>query len=123
MLEDVKAGKNVFFTGSAGLSAFQPCDDQGVLQRDLIGTGKSVLLRAIIRSFPLENGELAVTASTGIAAVNIGGITLHSWAGIGLGLETGEKLAAKIHLAPPFKKVRQRWRRAKCLIIDESTRP
>ncbi|KAI8375886.1 hypothetical protein BD560DRAFT_68447 [Blakeslea trispora] len=54
--------RNVFFTGSAG-------------------TGKSVLLRHIISSLRGIYGkrEVVVTASTGIAAVNIDGITLHRW--------------------------------------------
>lgn len=39
---------------------------------------------------------LAVTASTGIASVNIGGSTIHSWAGIGLGKESAEKLVGKL---------------------------
>lgn len=32
--------------------------------------------------------SVAVTASTGIAACNIAGVTLHSFAGIGLGTES-----------------------------------
>ncbi|KAG8709526.1 DNA helicase [Ceratobasidium sp. 394] len=60
----VLSGKNVFFTGAAG-------------------TGKSVLLRQIIQSLHERDKDrrIAVTASTGIAAVNIGGATLHSFAG------------------------------------------
>lgn len=51
--------KSLFFTGSAG-------------------TGKSVLLRAIIDKLGERYGsQLAVTASTGIAACNINGCTLH----------------------------------------------
>lgn len=51
--------KSLFFTGSAG-------------------TGKSVLLRAIIDEMSIRYGAgLAVTASTGIAACNINGCTLH----------------------------------------------
>jgi hypothetical protein len=50
---------SLFFTGSAG-------------------TGKSVLLRAIIEKLGERYGsQLAVTASTGIAACNINGCTLH----------------------------------------------
>ena len=47
----------------------------------LLGTGKSVLLRAIIQALGGPSPTVAVTASTGIAAVNIGGQTLHSFAG------------------------------------------
>jgi hypothetical protein len=54
--------QSLFFTGSAG-------------------TGKSVLLRAIIDKLRNIYGSgLAVTASTGIAACNINGCTLHRYA-------------------------------------------
>lgn len=33
-----------------------------------------------------------MTAATGIAACHIGGTTLHSWAGIGIGTEPADKL-------------------------------
>jgi ATP-dependent DNA helicase PIF1 len=62
----VDKGQSVFFTGPAG-------------------TGKSVLMRAIINELKSKHGpsseRVAVTASTGLAACNIGGITLHSFAG------------------------------------------
>lgn len=78
VLDMVKRGKNVFFTGSAG-------------------TGKSVLLREIIKHCQSGHwGRLAITASTGIASVNIGGTTIYSWAGIGLGKESAEKLVGKL---------------------------
>lgn len=52
----------------------------------------------------------------GIAACNIGGITIHSFAGIGLGIESAEELATKIR---KNKKSSSRWLRTKVLIIDE----
>ncbi|KKN80214.1 hypothetical protein LCGC14_0331680 [marine sediment metagenome] len=45
------------------------------------GTGKSVLLREIVRDLRVEGKEVAITASTGIAAVNVSGRTIHSWLG------------------------------------------
>lgn len=43
-----------------------------------LGTGKSVLMRAMISALKNRFGEgVAVTASTGIAACNISGCTLH----------------------------------------------
>lgn len=84
------------------------------------GTGKSVLLREIIQACQGPEESLAITASTGIAAVNIGGVTLHSWAGIGLGQETAKNFAGKFLAQPKFKRVLDRWRRVKTLIIDES---
>ncbi|KAH9945602.1 hypothetical protein B0H21DRAFT_428208 [Amylocystis lapponica] len=126
----VKEGRNVFFTGSAG-------------------TGKSVLLREIIklRDGP-RSSRLGVTASTGIASVNIGGQTLHSWAGIGLGKGPAEMLAKKllgqdkhlreqeaeqrrriakkygmrpenVTLETDTTRVVDRWRDVRTLIIDE----
>lgn len=64
----VEKGQSVFFTGPAG-------------------TGKSVLMRAIINELKHKYGgyaseKVAVTASTGLAACNIGGITLHSFSGM-----------------------------------------
>lgn len=60
---------NVFITGSAG-------------------TGKSYVLKYIIQELRRKFGytAVAVTAPTGIAAVNVGGSTIHSFAGIGIGL-------------------------------------
>ncbi|CAI2165531.1 2670_t:CDS:10 [Funneliformis geosporum] len=63
----VREKENIFFTGAAG-------------------TGKSFLLKRIIAALQLRYGRerVAVTALTGIAAVNINGTTLHSFSGIGL---------------------------------------
>ncbi|KAF7308275.1 ATP-dependent DNA helicase PIF1 [Mycena chlorophos] len=97
----VEQGQSVFYTGSAG-------------------TGKSVLLREIIKTLKKKHSRshdaVAMTASTGIAACNIGGVTIHSFAGIGLGIEEAEKLADKIR---KNKKAMTRWQRTKVLIIDE----
>lgn len=56
----LSTGKNCYYSGKAGC-------------------GKSHLLRAIIARAPA--GKTFVTASTGIAAISIGGTTLHSFAG------------------------------------------
>jgi ATP-dependent DNA helicase PIF1 len=97
----VEEGKSIFFTGSAG-------------------TGKSVLMKSIIhklrQKYLKDPDRVAVTASTGLAAVNIDGTTLHSFAGIGLGKEPATELLKKIRRNP---KTRQRWIRTRVLIIDE----
>ncbi|KAG8414955.1 DNA helicase [Metarhizium acridum] len=97
----VNQNQSVFFTGPAG-------------------AGKSVLMRAIIselkKKYARDPERVAVTASTGLAACNIGGITLHSFAGIGLGKEEPSALVRKIRRNP---KAKNRWLRTKCLIIDE----
>ena len=93
--------RSVFFTGSAG-------------------TGKSVLLRETIKvlreKYKREIDRVAVTASTGLAACNVGGVTLHSFAGIGLGKEAVPELVKKIKRNA---KAKQRWMRTKVLIVDE----
>ncbi len=97
----VKKKRSVFFTGSAG-------------------TGKSVLMRSIIddlrKMYAREPDRVAVTASTGLAACNIGGVTLHSFGGIGLGKEPAPELVKKISRN---QKAKNRWTRTKVLIIDE----
>ncbi len=64
-LEILKSGMNVFLTGSAG-------------------SGKTHLLNQYISYLHDENIPVAVTASTGIAATHMGGMTIHAWAGIGI---------------------------------------
>ncbi|OCF54639.1 ATP-dependent DNA helicase PIF1 [Kwoniella mangroviensis CBS 10435] len=97
----VAEGKNIFFTGSAG-------------------TGKSVLLRELItnlrKKFSSAPDAVAITASTGIAACNIGGVTLHSFGGVGLAIEKADVLVGKLK---KNKKAAARWQRTKVLIIDE----
>lgn len=117
----VDEGKNVFFTGSAGAS-LPPLDSMRRTNTHLtsLGTGKSVLLREIIKSLKRKYSSapdvVAVVASTGMAACNIGGTTIHSWSGIGIGVEDAQALIAAV------KKKREsagRWIRAKVLVIDE----
>lgn len=88
---------------------------------DFAGTGKSVLLRELIknlrRKYATVPDAVAVTASTGIAACNIGGVTLNSFGGVGLGIEPADVLSKKIR---QNKKASARWLRTKVLIIDES---
>lgn len=86
-----------------------------------IGTGKSILLREIIASLRKTYAQkgadrVAITASTGMAAANIGGTTIHSFSGIGLGQGTGEML---IDTVKKNKKAVGRWLRTEVLIIDE----
>ncbi len=93
----LKSGRNVFLTGSAG-------------------TGKTYVLNQFIQHLKDAKIDVAVTASTGIAATHIKGSTIHSWAGIGIKQRVSQKDLANIikkkHLTKQFNK-------AKVLIIDE----
>ena len=63
-----------------------------------------------------HSDAVAITAPTGIAACNVGGVTIHSFSGIGLGNGTASQLATKIKKQP---KAVARWRNTKVLIVDE----
>lgn len=82
------------------------------------GTGKSFVLRRLVKSMKRLYGDesVFVTASTGMAACNISGTTLHSFAGIGLGEKPAIELVNNVRRT---RNARSRWRRAKCLIVDE----
>ena len=59
----IMAGNNVFVTGHAG-------------------TGKSFLLRKIMQDLEAAGKNVAVAAPTGVAAINVGGTTLHRLLGL-----------------------------------------
>ncbi len=86
---------NVFLTGAAG-------------------TGKSFLLDRYLEGKSSE--DFPVVASTGAAAVIIGGRTFHSFFGLGI-MEGG--LEATVLRAMRNKKLLRRLQRACCVIIDE----
>jgi ATP-dependent DNA helicase PIF1 len=91
--------KSVFFTGAAG-------------------TGKSFIvqiLKDVLRYLGLEE-KIAFTAPTGVAACNIGGVTIHSWSGVGIASEPLTKLVSKVRGSG---KAKMRWRRTEILVIDE----
>ncbi len=97
VLAAVRTGKSVFFTGAAG-------------------SGKSYLLTAIVKA--LKSQTLYVTASTGMAALNISGQTIHSFAGIGFGDGDTQTLITKIKRN---RQAKQRWTTTQVLIIDVCT--
>lgn len=96
-LEILKTGRNVFVTGPAG-------------------SGKTHLVNTYIKYLNEHQIDVGITASTGIAATHMGGMTIHSWAGIGIAasLTQGdlESMFEKTYLTKRFDRV-------KVLIIDE----
>ena len=96
-LEFLKSGRNVFLTGSAG-------------------TGKTYVLNQFIQHLKDAKIEVAVTASTGIAATHILGVTIHSWAGMGIKQKIAEK---DLVYLKKQKAIRDKFNKTKVLIIDE----
>ncbi|XP_041359901.1 ATP-dependent DNA helicase PIF1-like [Gigantopelta aegis] len=94
VLEAVLQRKNIFFTGSAG-------------------TGKTFLMKRIIGALPPQH--TFATASTGVAACQIGGTTVHAFAGIGSGQAAIQQC---IELASR-PQITQQWKKCHHLIIDE----
>jgi len=87
----------------------------------MAGTGKSEVLDRIIESLEEQGKSVAVCASTGIAAIRVGGCTIHSWLGTQLCKNSGE-LSQAIARGDVFKnarKIEARIKSADVLIIDE----
>lgn len=96
-LDILKTGANVFLTGEPG-------------------AGKTYVINQYIAWLEAAKLTVAVTASTGIAATHIGGLTIHSWSGFGI----------RTHLTPmdldfisSNERLVKRIKQAHVLIIDE----
>lgn len=94
ILELCITGRNVFLTGVGG-------------------TGKTFLLLQITKAMYAKYGKnrVAVTASTGVAAVEVEGQTLHSITGAGVPNVVSD--------FEKCQKLKKEWRSLGCLIIDE----
>jgi hypothetical protein len=98
-LDAVKAGLSIFVSGGAGV-------------------GKTHVVRLAIAELVdcWGAGAVAVTAMTGVASANIGGVTLYSWAGIGRGEGDADALTTAVLRS---QSATSNWLRAKVLVIDE----
>ena len=80
----LKTGANVFLTGEPG-------------------SGKTHTINAYIDWLRASGIEPSITAATGIAATHVGGMTLHSWSGIGIAESLSradvDRIASKEHIA------------------------
>lgn len=97
-LDILKSGKNVFLTGEPG-------------------AGKTYTINQFVEWCDAAKKNVAITASTGIAATHIGGSTIHAWCGMGAAdheLDDGE-------IGELFGKrwVLERVEKADVLVIDE----
>lgn len=96
-LSILKTGANVFLTGEPG-------------------AGKTHTINQYTAWLREHGVDPAITASTGIAATHIGGMTIHSWSGIGIKkMLTGEDYARMLE----NERLVTRLTRTSVLIIDE----
>jgi len=96
-LDILKLGCNVFLTGGPG-------------------AGKTFILNKYISYLKKQHKGVAITASTGIAATHMNGVTIHSWSGMGIKDSLNSKEIKKL-LAKSYLK--KRFREINVLIIDE----
>lgn len=96
-LSILKTGANVFLTGEPG-------------------SGKTHLINLYVAYLRGIGIEPSITASTGIAATHIGGMTIHSWSGIGIKTELSKH---DLHKIASSGYIAKRVKAAKILIIDE----
>ncbi len=96
-LDILKLGHNIYLTGPPG-------------------SGKTFLLNKYIDYLKKNHRGVAITASTGIAATHMQGVTIHSWSGMGIKEKLTERDLGKL-----LKKsyLRKRFRNTGVLIIDE----
>lgn len=96
-LEILKTGANVFLTGEPG-------------------SGKTYTVNQFVKYLREHGIDPAITASTGIAATHIGGMTIHSWSGIGIKENMTQH---DLNKYTPESKYSKRILKAQVLIIDE----
>ena len=96
-LDILKTGGNVFLTGEPG-------------------TGKTYVINQYIAWLEAAGINVAVTASTGIAATHIGGMTIHAWSRIG----PRDSLSPyDLDQIVNHEKTSRRIKKAQVLVIDE----
>jgi len=99
ILDSIKSKNNIFLSGSAG-------------------TGKTTTIKAIINYAKYNKINIGITATTGCAAVLIGGYTLHSFLGIGLAEGSVKSLYNRIK-QEQYKHTFNKLFTLQLLIIDE----
>ena len=78
------------------LAVEQTMNGENILITGPAGTGKSYTIKYIIDLLKTRNKNIGLTATTGTAAFIIGGQTIHSFMGMGIGEETLAEIFIKI---------------------------
>lgn len=96
-IEKMLSGANVFLTGEPG-------------------AGKTYTLNEYIRQAKAQGKRIAMTASTGIAASHIDGMTIHSWSGLGIKDSLRDDEIDRMAFQP---KMVEKYNMCDVLVIDE----
>ena len=96
-LQILKTGASVFLTGEPG-------------------SGKSYVAARYVGYLRRENVPVSLTASTGIAAAQLGGTTVHAWSGIGT---RSHITSADMEAITKNRRVTDRIKKARVLVVDE----
>lgn len=96
-IDTMLSGKSVFLTGEPG-------------------AGKTYTLNKFIEYARQLGKRIAITASTGIAASHIDGVTIHSWSGLGIAEKIDDEELERMSWKPY---IRDKYNRCDILIIDE----
>jgi ATP-dependent exoDNAse (exonuclease V) alpha subunit len=96
-LNILKTGASVFLTGEPG-------------------SGKSYVAARYVSYLRGQGASVSMTASTGIAAAQLGGTTIHAWSGIGTKSQVSR---ADLDNIAKNRRIADRIKKARVLIIDE----
>jgi ATP-dependent exoDNAse (exonuclease V) alpha subunit len=96
-LDIMLTGANVFLTGAPG-------------------AGKTYVLNQFIKAAEEQGRAVAITASTGIAASHLNGVTIHSWSGLGISEAVTKYDLQKLE---NNSRVVKRYKKTDVLVIDE----
>jgi ATP-dependent DNA helicase PIF1 len=116
MKQESKEDAEDMILGDEQVNAFNIVvyEEKSVFITGKAGAGKSMLLRKIINALNFK--RVFVTASTGVAALQVGGTTLHTFLGVGLATSPIDNLIKK---AKANKNTRERLKKCEVLVIDE----
>jgi ATP-dependent DNA helicase PIF1 len=92
----IEDGRNIFLTGQGGV-------------------GKSELIKHVKSLWEARGKKIGITSLTGVSSLALRGMTIHSWAGIGLGDLSCAELLKKVRKKPQKKN----WMGTDLLVIDE----
>lgn len=92
--------------------------DRNVFIHGFAGTGKSTRIQYLKKVYEENNKKIILTSTTGISAININGITIHSFSGIGYAEDDKEIIMSKMG---PMRQnlLCEKFKKYDAIVIDE----